>query len=86
MRCRAKLYRRAKEFWRARQAIAATECALVLPLLVMLMLGSVEVARVIIAARNVTAVAATAVEMLSENTTTRSNYVDLRFRRPLRPW
>jgi Flp pilus assembly protein TadG len=75
----AKLYRRAKEFWRARQAIAATELALVLPLLVMLMLGSVEVARVIIASRNVTAVATTAVEMLSQNITTRVDYVDLDF-------
>jgi Flp pilus assembly protein TadG len=75
----AKLYRRAKEFWRARQAIAATEFALVLPLLVLLMLGSVEVARVIIAARNVTAVAATAVEMLSENITKKVDYVDLDF-------
>jgi Flp pilus assembly protein TadG len=75
----AKLYRPAKEFWRARQAIAATEFALVLPLLVMLMLGSVEVARVIIAARNVTAVATTAVEMLSENITTRVDYVDVDF-------
>ena len=69
----AKLYRRAKEFWRARQAIAATELALVLPLLVMLMLGSVEVARVIIASRNVTAVATTAVEMLSQNGTKKAS-------------
>jgi Flp pilus assembly protein TadG len=75
----AKLYRRAKEFWRARQAIAATEFALVLPLLIMLMLGSVEVARVIIAARSVTAVATTAVEMLSQNGTAKVNYVDLHF-------
>jgi Flp pilus assembly protein TadG len=75
----AKLYRRAKEFWRARQAIAATEFALVLQLLVILMLGSVEVARVIIAARNVTAVATTAVEMLSQNGTKKVNYVDLHF-------
>jgi TadE-like protein len=75
----AKLYRRAKEFWRARQAIAATEFALVLPLLVVLMLGSVEVARVIIAARNVTLVATTAVEMLSQNGTGKVNYADLHF-------
>jgi hypothetical protein len=74
----AKLYRRAKEFCRARQAIAATEFALVLPLLVMLMLGSVEVARVIIAARNVTAVATTASEMLSEGTRP-VQYGDLHF-------
>jgi hypothetical protein len=74
----AKLYRRAKEFWRARQAIAATEFALVLPLLVMLMLGSVEVARVIIAARNVTAVATTASEMLSQGTRP-VQYGDLHF-------
>jgi Flp pilus assembly protein TadG len=74
----AKLYRRAKEFWRVRQAIAATEFALVLPLLVMLMLGSVEVARVIIAARNVTAVATTASEMLSQGTRP-VQYGDLHF-------
>ena len=74
----AKLYRRAKEFWRARQAIAATEFALVLPLLIMLMLGSVEVARVIIAARNVTAVATTASEMLSQGTRP-VQYGDLHF-------
>ena len=75
----AKLYRRAKEFWRARQAIAATEFALVLPLLVILMLGSVETARAIISARSVTLVATTAVEMLSENGTGKVNYVDLHF-------
>jgi hypothetical protein len=75
----AKLCRRAKEFWRARQAIAATEFALVLPLLLMLMLGSVEVSRVIIAARSVTAVATTAVEMLSQNGTGNVSYVDLHF-------
>jgi hypothetical protein len=74
----AKLYRRTKEFWRARQAIAATEFALVLPLLVMLMLGSVEVARVMIAARNVTAVATTASEMLSQGTRP-VQYGDLHF-------
>ena len=75
----AKLYRRAKEFRRARQAIAATEFALALPLLVMLMLGSVETARAIIAARSVTAVATTAVEMLSQNGTKKVNYIDLHF-------
>jgi len=75
----AKLYRRAKAFWPARQAIAATEFALVLPLLVLLMLGSVETARVIISARDVTAVATTAVEMLSQNGTGKVTYVDLHF-------
>ncbi|MDQ6869368.1 MAG: pilus assembly protein [Pseudomonadota bacterium] len=75
----AKLVRRAKEFCRARQAIAAVEFALLLPLLIMLMLGSVEVARLIISARNVTAVATTAVEMLSQNGTKKVNYVDLHF-------
>jgi Flp pilus assembly protein TadG len=75
----AKLYRRAKEFWRARQAIAATEFALVLPLLVILMLGSVEAARLIVSARKVTLVATTAVEMLTQNGTGKVNYVDLHF-------
>ena len=75
----AKLYRRAKEFWRARQAIAATEFALVLPLLVILMLGSVEAARLIVSARKVTLVATTAVEMLTQNGTGKINYVDLHF-------
>jgi Flp pilus assembly protein TadG len=75
----AKLYRRAKEFWRARQAIAATEFALVLPLLVILMLGSVEAARLIVSARKVTLVATTTVEMLTQNGTGKINYVDLHF-------
>ncbi|HEY4846446.1 MAG TPA: TadE/TadG family type IV pilus assembly protein [Methylocella sp.] len=74
----AKLYRRAKEFCGARQAIAATEFALVLPFLVILMLGSVEVSRAIIAARNVTAVATTASEMLSQGTRP-VQYGDLHF-------
>ena len=81
----AKLYRRAKEFCRARQAIAATEFALLLPLLVILMLGSVEAARAIIAARSVTLVATTAVEMLTQNGTKKVNYVDLHFATD-RPW
>ena len=55
-----------KQFWSARQAIAATEFALVLPILVILMLGSVEVARLIISAQRVTQVATTIVEMLSQ--------------------
>jgi Flp pilus assembly protein TadG len=74
----AKLYRRAKEFCRARQAMAATEFALLLPLLIILMLGSVETARAIIAARSVTAVATTAVEMLSQQPS-QVTYVDLHF-------
>jgi hypothetical protein len=75
----AGLYRRGKEFCGARQAIAAVEFALLLPLLIILMLGSVEVARLIISARNVTAVATTAVEMLSQNGTKKVNYIDLHF-------
>lgn len=55
-----------KQFWSARQAIAATEFALVLPILVILMLGSVEAARLIISAQRVTQVATTIVEMLSQ--------------------
>lgn len=75
----AKLVRRAKEFWPARHAMAATEFALVLPVLIILMLGSVETARAIIAARSVTAVATTAVEMLSENVTKRVDFINLHF-------
>jgi hypothetical protein len=75
----AKLVRRAKEFWPARHAIAATEFALLLPVLIILMLGSVETARAIIAARSVTAVATTAVEMLSQNGTRKVNYIALHF-------
>lgn len=45
----------------------------------MLMLGSVGVAGVIIAARNVTAVATTAVEVLSQNGTGKVDYADLHF-------
>lgn len=85
----ARLHRRAKEFWRARQAIAATEFALILPLLIMVMLGSVETARAIIAVRKVTLVANTVVEMLSQNQANNPNetpnepstvtYIDLHF-------
>jgi len=62
----AKLRQCDKQFWSARQAIAATEFALVLPILVILMLGSVEAARLIISAQRVTQVATTIVEMLSQ--------------------
>jgi Flp pilus assembly protein TadG len=75
----AKLPQRAGEFWRARQAIAAAEFALVLPILLILMLGSVEAARLIISAQRVTQVATTIVEMLSQNGTGTVNYVDLDF-------
>jgi Flp pilus assembly protein TadG len=68
-----------KRFWEARQAIAAVEFALVLPLLVILMLGSVEAARLITFARRVTLVATTAVEMLTQIGTGTINYVDLHF-------
>jgi Flp pilus assembly protein TadG len=67
------------QFREARQAIAAVEFALVLPLLVILMLGSVEAARLITFARRVTLVAANAVEMLTQNSTGTVNYVDLHF-------
>lgn len=62
----AKLRQCDKQFWSARQAIAATEFALVLPILVILMLGSVEAARLIISVQRVTQVATTIVEMLSQ--------------------
>jgi Flp pilus assembly protein TadG len=68
-----------KQFWGARQAIAAVEFALVLPLLVILMLGSVEAARLITFGRRVTLVATTAVEMLTQNGTGAINYIDLHF-------
>ncbi|MGH6836946.1 MAG: TadE/TadG family type IV pilus assembly protein [Methylocella sp.] len=74
-----KLHRRAGKFWRTQQAIAAVEFALVLPFLVILMLGSVEAARLTISARNVTLVATTAVEMLTQNGTGTVNYIDLHF-------
>jgi len=75
----------ASKFWHAQKAIAAAEFALVLPILITVMLGSVEVARLIIFARNVTQVANTAVEMLTETTaatgsgTVTVNYIDLHF-------
>jgi len=75
----AKLRLRAREFRHARHAVAAVEFALVLPLLVTLMLGTVEAARLIIFARNVTQVATTAVEMLSQSGTGTVDYVDLDF-------
>ena len=62
----AKLRQCDKQFWSARQAIAATELALILPILVILMFGSVEAARLIITAQRVTQVATTIVEMLSQ--------------------
>jgi Flp pilus assembly protein TadG len=68
-------HRYAKGFWGARQAIAAVEFALVLPLLVILMLGSVETARLITFARKVTLVSTTAVEMLTQNGTGTVNYL-----------
>ena len=43
------------------------------------MLGSVEAARLIIFARNVTQVAATSVQMLTQNGTGTVNYIDLHF-------
>ncbi|MGH6811044.1 MAG: TadE/TadG family type IV pilus assembly protein [Methylocella sp.] len=76
---RRRAHRCAGEFWRARQAISAIEFALVLPFLVVLMLGSAEAARLIIFARNVTQVATTSVEMLTQNGTGKINYVDLHF-------
>jgi Flp pilus assembly protein TadG len=76
---RRHLHCSATEFWRARQAVAAVEFTLILPFLILLMLGSVEVARLIIFSRNVTQVAATTVEMLSQNGSGTVNYVDLHF-------
>ena len=77
------------EFWRARQAISAVEFSLVLPLLVTLMLGSVETARLITFARRVTQVSNTMVEMLAQNQANNPNetvnmpssvtYIDLHF-------
>ena len=61
------LRQRAKEFFHAQKAIATVEFALVLPVLVVVMLGSVEVARLIICARRVTQVAKTIAEMLAQN-------------------
>jgi len=58
---------RAKVFGRARQAFAIIEFALVLPILVTMMLGSVDAARLIIAAQKTTQVASTIAEMLSQN-------------------
>lgn len=75
----ASLHERVKQFWGERRAIAAVEFALVLPLLVILMLGSVEAARLITFARRVTLVATTAVEMITQNGTGTINYVDLHF-------
>jgi Flp pilus assembly protein TadG len=79
----AKLRRRlpcsATEFWHARQALAAVEFSLILPFLILLMLGSVEVARLIIFSRNVAQVAATMEGMLNQNGTGNVNYIDLHF-------
>jgi Flp pilus assembly protein TadG len=56
-------------FARSRRGIAAVEFALVLPFMIILTLGSIEVARLIIFTRKIELVANTAVEMLSQNNT-----------------
>ena len=66
-------------FARSRRGIAAVEFALILPLMVVLTLGSVEVARLIIFTRKIELVANTAVEMLTQNGTGKVNYIDLHF-------
>jgi Flp pilus assembly protein TadG len=74
-------------FARSRRGVAAVEFALVLPFMVLLMLGSVEVARLITFSRKIELVANTAVEMLSQNDTSAPgnsnegvvNYQDLHF-------
>lgn len=76
---RRRLHCSATEFWRARHALAAVEFALILPFLVLLMLGTVEAARLIIFSRNVTQVAATMEGMLNQNGTGSVNYIDLHF-------
>jgi Flp pilus assembly protein TadG len=73
----ASLYR--FEFARARRGMAAVEFAMILPLMVALTLGSVEVARMILFTRKIELVANTAVEMLTQNGTGFVNYVDLHF-------
>jgi uncharacterized membrane protein len=77
------------EFFCARRAISAVEFSLVLPLLVTLMLGSVETARLITFSRRVTQVSTTIVEMLAQNQANNPNetvnmpssvtYIDLHF-------
>ncbi len=53
-------------FARSTRAIAAVEFAIILPLMIIVMLGSVEVARLLTFSRRVNLVANTAVQMLSE--------------------
>jgi hypothetical protein len=67
---------RTMEFWRARHAISAVEFALVLPLVVLLMLGSVETARLIIFMRRVTQVSNTIVELLAQTQAVNPNSAD----------
>jgi hypothetical protein len=64
------------EFWRARHAISAVEFALVLPLVVLLMLGSVETARLMIFMRRVTQVSNTIVELLAQTQAVNPNSAD----------
>jgi Flp pilus assembly protein TadG len=53
-------------FVRSRRGVAAVEFALVLPFMIILMLGSIEVARLITFTRKIELVANTAVEMLTQ--------------------
>jgi Flp pilus assembly protein TadG len=53
-------------FARSRRGVAAVEFALTLPFMILLMLGSIEVARLITFTRKIELVADTAVEMLSQ--------------------
>ncbi|MGH6838577.1 MAG: TadE/TadG family type IV pilus assembly protein [Methylocella sp.] len=78
-RLHRRFLQRAGEFWRSRQAIAATEFVLVLPFLVAMMAGSAEVARLIVFARDVTLAATTSVEMITQNGTGKVNFIDLHF-------
>jgi hypothetical protein len=67
---------RTMEFWRARHAVTAVEFALILPLMVILMLGSVETARLIIFMRRVTQVSNTIVELLAQTQAVNPNSAD----------
>ncbi len=76
---RADAFRALVGLARSRTGIAAVEFAMILPLMIALMLGSVEIARYIVFSRKVELVANTAVEMLTQNGTGTVNYTDLHF-------
>jgi Flp pilus assembly protein TadG len=71
--------RRGWRFSRSTGGIAAVEFALILPLMIAIVFGSVEAARILTFSRRVNLVANTTIQMLTQNSTGTVNYIDLHF-------